>query len=43
MVYLDFINLYVIIMSSPFVFVFRDDCVTYHTRVDDIPGDAVDA
>jgi len=30
-------------MSSPFLFVFGDDHVTYHTRADDIPGDVVDA
>jgi len=30
-------------MSSPFLFVFGDDRVTYHTGADDIPGDVVDA
>jgi len=30
-------------MSSPFYFMFGDDCVIYHTRADDIPGDVVDA
>ena len=30
-------------MGSPFLFVFDDDSVTYHTRADDIRGDAVDA
>jgi len=27
-------------MSSPFLFVFGDDCVTCHMRTDDILGDA---
>ena len=30
-------------MSSPFLFVFGDDCVTTHTGDDDIPSDASDA
>jgi len=30
-------------MSSSFLFVFCDDCVIYHTGVDDIPSDVVDA
>jgi len=30
-------------MSSPFLFVFGDDCVTCHTGAYGIPGDAVDA
>jgi len=30
-------------MSSPFLFVFDDDRVTCHMRVEDIPGDVVDA
>jgi len=30
-------------MSSPFLFVFGDDRVTFHTGVDDIPGDTIDA
>jgi len=30
-------------MSSPFLFVFGDDRVIYHTGVDDNPNDAVDA
>jgi len=32
-----------IIMSSPFLFVFGDDRVTCHTEADDILGDDVDA
>jgi len=32
-----------IIMSSPFLFVIGDDCVTYHIGADDILGDVVDA
>jgi len=30
-------------LSSPFLFVFGDDRVIYHTRADDITGDDVDA
>jgi len=30
-------------MSSPFFFVFSDDRVTSHIRVDDIPSDVDDA
>jgi len=30
-------------MSSPFMFVFRDNRMTYHTGANDIPGDTVDA
>jgi len=30
-------------MSSPFLYVFGDDRVIYHTGADDNPGDAVDA
>jgi len=30
-------------MSSPFLFVFGDDRVTYHAEADDILGDAIDA
>jgi len=30
-------------LSSPFLFVFGDDRVTYHTLADDIPCDARDA
>jgi len=32
-----------IIMISPFLFVFGDDRMTCHTRADDILGDGVDA
>jgi len=32
-----------IVMSSPFLCVFGDDCVTCHTKVDDVPGDAGEA
>ena len=30
-------------MSLSFLFVFGDDCVTFHTRAYDIPDDVVDA
>jgi len=30
-------------LSSPFLFVFSDDRLTCHTKVDDVPGDAGDA
>jgi len=30
-------------MSSPFLFVFGDDHMTYHTGANDVPSDVVDA
>jgi len=33
-------HVYLIILSSPFLYVFGDDCVTCYTEVDDVSGDA---
>ena len=39
----DSINIYVFLfISSPYMFVFGDGRVIYHTGADDIIGDAVD-
>jgi len=34
---------YLLLLSSPFLFVFGNNRVTLHMRVDDIVGDVVDA